>query len=137
MKKNTPKRKTLEKIAGKARKNPFKAPASETPKVRTYREEIPEKEKRETIDEIATENDTGCVILENCSYPTGLIGWTFDDDGKMRAVYSEERMIEDLMTEEKMSYGDAVEYFEYNTLRGLPYCKTDECPPPIIIHTFN
>ena len=134
MKSNVPKRKNPKKIARKTRKNQFK-PHGGNPAKR-FREEIPEGEKRAIIDDIATENDTGCILLENCSYPTGLIGYMFDDDGKMRAVYSEERMIEDLMNEEGMSREDAVEWYEYNTLRGLPYCHTDDCPPPIVIHTF-
>ena len=61
---------------------PKKKPAKKPPN-KILREELPESEKREILDEIAAENDTSCVILENFSYPTGLIGYTFDEDGKI------------------------------------------------------
>lgn len=99
--------------------------------------DLPEDEKRQIIQDVAYENDMDCVLLENFSYPTGLVGYMFDDDGKMRAVYSEERMIEDLMAGEGWSYEEAVEWYEYNTVRGLPYCHTETAPCPIIIHTFD
>ena len=144
MKKNT--LKTPKKIAEKAKKNQFKSEpekkqtgsrrAQKRPE-RILREELSESEKRDIIDTVAAENETSCIILENPSYPTGLVGYTFDDDGKMRAVYSEERIIDDLMNVEGMTEEDAWDWYSVNTQRGLPYCHTDDAPCPIIIHTFR
>ena len=43
-----------------------------------------------------------------------------------------EQMIVDLMKEDKMSYIDALEFIEYNTIRALPYMGKDA---PIILYT--
>ena len=102
---------------------PKKKPAKKPPN-KILREELPESEKREILDEIAAENDTSCVILENFSYPTGLIGYTFDEDGKMRAVYSEERIIEDLMNEGMTEEDASVSAVGIHSLSGR-LCAAD------------
>lgn len=57
------------------------------------------------------------VILENYSYDDALIGVTEDN----RAVYDYELMVEWLVRTEHLSYEDAVEWINYNTIRALPY----------------
>ena len=127
---NTPKTKTP-----KSNSTPDKKARKRPPKAKIFRD-IPERDKRETINDVAVENETECILFENPSYMTALLGYMIDDDGRMRAVYSEERMIEDLMETDGMAYEDAVDFYEYNTIRALPYCKSDKAPPPLIVHTF-
>lgn len=47
-------------------------------------------------------------------------------------------MIESLVNNEGMSYEDAIEWVEYNTMRALPYAYglSAGAKPPIIKHAF-
>ena len=64
--------------------------------------------------ELGYENFT---VFENPDYDSAIIGITQDN----RVVYDYERMIEHLMETDRMSYMDAMEFIDYNTLRALPY----------------
>jgi hypothetical protein len=57
------------------------------------------------------------VVFDNYAYDNSLIGVTFDG----RAIYSFNKMIEELMEDEGWSEIEAIEWIEYNTLRALPY----------------
>lgn len=57
------------------------------------------------------------LLLENYSYDDAMIGVTEDN----RAVYDYDLMVEWLRREENLSYEDAVEWIQYNTIRALPY----------------
>lgn len=84
-----------------------------------------------TYDEVcayAEENNIPIKLFDNPRYPNSIIGLTIDD----RAIYDMEQMIVDLMKEDKMSYIDALEFIEYNTIRALPYMGGDA---PIILYT--
>lgn len=84
-----------------------------------------------TYDEVCTyaeENNIPIKLFENPRYPNSIIGLTVDD----RAIYDMEQMIVDLMSEDEMSYIDALEFIEYNTIRALPYMGEDA---PIILYT--
>ena len=84
-----------------------------------------------TYDEVcayAEENNIPIKLFENPRYPNSIIGLTVDD----RAIYDMEQMIIDLMKEDKISYIDALEFIEYNTIRALPYMGEDA---PIILYT--
>lgn len=84
-----------------------------------------------TYDEIysyADENNITIKLFDNPSYPNSIIGLTIDN----RAIYDMEQMIVDLMEEDKISYIDALEFIEYNTIRALPYMGGDA---PIILYT--
>ena len=59
------------------------------------------------------------VLFDSPAYVDAYMGMS--DDG--RAIYSFDKMIECLMTEDDMSYEEAVEFIEYNTIRALPYFK--------------
>jgi len=65
----------------------------------------------------------------------GLIGWQRDEEGNVHAVYSEEKMLEYWCKENKCEHIEAVEFYEYNTLRSLPYCEKENVP--YIVHTFD
>ena len=70
--------------------------------------------KRDTLVELGYED---AIVFDNPSYEDAIIGTSHDD----RVVYSFEKMVECLMKEDSMSYDDAVDFIEYNTLRAIPY----------------
>ena len=57
------------------------------------------------------------LLFSNPSYDDALIGVTTDN----RAVYEYNAMVDWLIENDDMSYEDAVEWIDYNTLRALPY----------------
>lgn len=67
-------------------------------------------------------------VFSNPSYENSIIGISYDN----RVIYDYDLMIEDLMEEEDLSFEDALEFLEYNTLRALPYMGEDA---PIILYT--
>jgi hypothetical protein len=68
------------------------------------------KELRENLPE-----DT--VVFDNASYDNSIIGVSTDG----RVIYSFNKMVEELMTDNGWSEMDAIEWIEYNTIRSLPY----------------
>jgi hypothetical protein len=72
----------------------------------------------------------GVKYLMNYSYDTALIGVTTDN----RAVYDYSMMVNWLISNEEMTYDDAVDWIEHNTLRALPYMGEDA---PIVIHVLG
>ena len=67
-------------------------------------------------------------VFSNPSYKSSIIGISYDN----RVIYDYDLMIEELMEEEDLSFEDALEFLEYNTLRALPYMGEDA---PIILYT--
>ncbi len=64
--------------------------------------------------------ERGCedtVFFEQPDYITAIIGISEDD----RLVYSYTEMTEYLITTEGMSYEDACDWIDFNTIRALPY----------------
>ena len=57
------------------------------------------------------------IIFENPDYDDAIIGVSSDD----QVIYSYDRMIACLMDEDDMTYDEAVDFIDYNTLRALPY----------------
>ena len=51
-----------------------------------------------------------------------------------RVVYDYIAMIYDLMVSDSMSYEDALDFIEYNTIRSLLYCGSDA---PIVMHRLQ
>jgi hypothetical protein len=68
------------------------------------------KEIRENLPEDA-------VVFDNYAYDNSIIGVTLDN----RVVYSYNKMIKELMTDEGMSDIEAMEWIDYNTVRAIPY----------------
>lgn len=86
-----------------------------------------------SIDELETflieQGRKESVFFTNPDFLEAIIGMS--DDGRL--VYSYSRMVESLMLKEKMSYEDAVEFIDYNTVRSIPYMGTNA---PIIVYCF-
>lgn len=57
------------------------------------------------------------LLFSNPSYDDALIGVTTDN----RAIYEYNAMVDWLIENDDMSYDEAVEWIDYNTLRALPY----------------
>ena len=84
----------------------------------------------EEVCKYAEDQEIEVKIFENTSYKTAIIGISYDN----RVIYDYDLMIEDLMKEENLSYEDALDFLEYNTLRALSYMGSDA---PIILDTKN
>ena len=70
------------------------------------------------------------MMFENPSYEEAIIGLT--EDGNV--CYSFEKMVESLIGDD-MDTSEAIEFIEYNTIRALPYFKSDNTKHwPIIIY---
>ena len=67
------------------------------------------------------------IVLENPSYRNAVVG--ISDEG--RVIYSEKIIIEDMIIDEGMSYEEALDNFNYNLIRSLPYMSE---MAPIIQH---
>lgn len=61
--------------------------------------------------------EEGTVYLEPEYCFEAVVGKTHDG----RLVYSYDKLIEVMMREEKLSYEEAAEWIDYNTVRSLPY----------------
>lgn len=70
------------------------------------------------------------VLFENPSYSSAVSG--ISNDG--RVIYDYELMVEYLMMNDEMTYEDAVEFIEYNTIRALPYFGDKS---PIVMTGFD
>lgn len=72
----------------------------------------------DTLKQWLSDNDhEDTIVLDSPSYLNAIIGITEDD----RLIYSYNKMIACLMDEDGMSFDDAIEFIEYNTIRTLPY----------------
>lgn len=69
---------------------------------------------RDLLNELGHED---AVVFENPDYDSAIIGVDEDD----RVIYDFGLMVEHLMEKDGMTYEDAVEFIEYNTIRALPY----------------
>ena len=57
------------------------------------------------------------IVFENPGYEDAFIGVSHDG----RAIYDYNLMVESLAKEDEMTFEDAAEFIDYNTIRALPY----------------
>jgi hypothetical protein len=69
---------------------------------------------RNILSDLGYEN---AIIFENPSYDAAIIG--ISTDGQV--IYDYDKMIGCLMDEDGMTYDEAVDFIDYNTIRALPY----------------
>ena len=81
-------------------------------------------------DRLAEAGFEGAIVFENPDYDDAIIGVT--DDGNV--VYDFYKMVGHLMEKDGMSFLEAVEFIEYNTIRSLPYAGDGA---PIVITMIN
>ena len=84
------------------------------------------------IIEAAEDNETEVVFLDG--FDGGLIGFQ-ELCGEVHAVYDEDKMLSFWALINNCSMEEAIEWYEFNTLRSLPYI--DEKTRPIIIHNLS
>lgn len=73
------------------------------------------------------DEETSIILFENPNYDEAFVGLTMDD----RAVYDYDKMVECLIKEDGITYEEAAEFIDYNTVRSLPYVGDKG---PVIIH---
>lgn len=57
------------------------------------------------------------IVLEGPSYRNAIVG--INEEG--RVIYSARIILQDMVIDEGMEYEDAIDHFNYNLLRSLPY----------------
>ena len=72
----------------------------------------------------------GAIILDNSAFDNSIIGVTLDG----RLIYDYDKMIEELIKDDGMSFDEAMEWIDYNTIRALPYAGSGA---PIIIQRVD
>ena len=70
------------------------------------------------------------IILDNSAFDNSIIGVTLDG----RLIYDYDKMIEELIEDDGMSFDEAMEWIDYNTIRALPYAGSGA---PIIIQRVD
>lgn len=83
--------------------------------------------KRDMLVELGLEES---IVFENPHFDSAIIGY---DANEYRIIYDYELMIEHLMEQDDMTYEEAAEFIEYNTIRSIPYCNN----APIVLHSIG
>lgn len=83
---------------------------------------------REILVEIGLEDS---IVFENPDYDSAIIGY---DENSQRIIYDYEKMVEHLMDKDGMTYEEAVEFIDYNTVPACPYMGSN---PPIILRNIT
>lgn len=84
--------------------------------------------RRDLLNELGLEES---IVFENPDYDSAIIGYDANDN---RVIYDFERMAEHLMDVDGMTYEEAIEFIEYNTLRAIPYAGSN---PPIVLQRID
>lgn len=82
---------------------------------------------RETLNKVLEELDISAVAFESPAYLNAIVGVSHDD----RLIYDYDKMVDCLMKEDNMTYEEAVEFIDYNTIRALPYYPNG---PIVLMH---
>ena len=69
--------------------------------------------RRSILNEIGLEDS---IVFENPDYDSAIVGY---DSVENRIVYDYEKMVDHLMDNDGMTYEEAVEFIEYNTIFAL------------------
>lgn len=84
--------------------------------------------RRELLNELGLDES---IVFENPDYDSAIIGYDANDN---RVVYDFDKMVEHLMDNDGMTYEEAVEFIEYNTIRAIPYAGSNS---PIVVHNIE
>ena len=74
--------------------------------------------------------DEPILLFESPNYETAFIGLDYITG---RAIYDYDKMIEYLITDYHLDHLEAIEFFEFNTARSLPYYND----APIILKSWG
>lgn len=89
------------------------------------------KQKIEQLEELLQGYDEFAYLLDG--YEDALVGYDYKYPTK--AIYDSDKCIKILMIRDKMSFDEALDFFEYNTIRSLDYIP--EHNRPIILSNFS
>jgi hypothetical protein len=90
---------------------------------------------RDVINDTLEERGLSAILLDG--YDDAILGFSINADGERAHIaYSQSKCIEVLMNRDKMSHGEAIEFFEFNTVRSIPYMPTTEAGEPTIVEEF-
>ena len=78
--------------------------------------------------ELIAKSSQDAVLFDNPSFDKSIVG--ISSEGGV--IYKYELMIEELKNEDDISYEEAAEFIDYNTLRSLPYTTSVGIPPIIM-----
>lgn len=81
-------------------------------------------------DLIDNANPKALVLEPRATFDDALIGVTADG----RLVYTEDKILAVLQDKDGMSYEEALDYYQFNTVRALEYAKAS-VSPVILTHT--
>lgn len=84
--------------------------------------------KKAARERVADAGYEGVLVFDDRSYDDALIGVSACG----RAIYDYDRMIEGLMTHDRLDEVAAFEWVEYNTIRAAEYVEN----APIIMHAI-
>lgn len=84
--------------------------------------------RRDLLNELGLEES---IVFENPDYDSAIIGYDANDS---RIIYDFESMAEHLMNVDGMTYEEAIEFIEYNTLRAIPYAGHNA---PIVLQRID
>lgn len=88
---------------------------------------------RQEITDQVEAADTAVVFLDPEEYDAAIIGLQWDVSGQPHVAYDRDRII-DMHMKDGMSREEAEEYFEFNTIRALPYMGIEA---PIFIEVMK
>jgi hypothetical protein len=80
---------------------------------------------------IESASDKALVLEPQSTFNAALVGVSSDG----RLVYSEDKILGALQDIDGMSYEEALDYYEANTVRGIAYAK-GSVSPIILAHTL-
>lgn len=84
-----------------------------------------------SVDSMIIENGLrGSLMFRDPDFESAIIGYDVETKS---IIYSYDLMVQSLCEEEGMTLEDAVEFIDYNTLRGLKYNNFENRPRPIVM----
>ena len=89
--------------------------------------------RQDLIDMTCIDDDDTLTFLEGPEFDTAIIGICHRSGQPDVLAYDEEKII-NLFIKDGMSEEDAIDFYEYNTVRGIPYMGKSV---PVIITTVE
>lgn len=83
----------------------------------------------EKVQEYLEEMETSSLVLDG--FEEAICG-VIENDENIHVVYNRRKCIDLLVNRDGMSYEEAEDYFSYNTLRAIPYMKSQGVIPFIM-----
>ena len=89
--------------------------------------------RQELIDMTCIDDDDTLIFLEGPEFDGAIIGICHQPNQPDRIAYDEDKIIK-LFMKDGMSEEEAIKFYEYNTVRGIPYMGKSA---PVIITTVE